>query len=309
MLAHSQACLHTLDAGMQTMNLPLRPLVFLALALAVTAAQAADDRGWSKPEQPFRIYGNTWYVGSHGLSAILITSPQGHVLIDATLPENAGMVEANIRKLGFRVRDIKAILNSHAHSDHAGAIAALAAATSAPVHASKASAEELMAGGDYAGDPQNGEAPHYPKVAKVAVVPDGGTVMVGDIVATAHYTPWHTPGATTWTWRSCDGKRCLDMVYADSLTAFTHGAYRYGDPAHPERVAGFRRSFAVVAALPCDVLITTHPDASGFLDKVAQHRAGKQPDPLFDSHACKALAQTSAAAFEAKLAKEGEAAR
>ncbi|MFK2931718.1 subclass B3 metallo-beta-lactamase [Dyella agri] len=288
----------------------MRLWVLCALTLAATGARAAsDDRGWSRPEQPFRIYGNTWYVGTHGLSAILITSPQGHVLIDATLAENAGLVEENIRKLGFRLSDIKAILNSHAHFDHAGAIAALAAASGAPVYASRSSAEEMMAGGDYAGDPQNGEAPHYPKVARVAVVKDGGTVQVGGTMVTAHYTPWHTPGATTWTWRSCEGKRCLDVVYADSLTAFTNDVYRYSDPAHPERVAGFRRSFDVVAALPCDVLITTHPDVSSFLDKVAQHRAGKQPDPLFDSHACKALAEASAAKFEAKLEQEGEAGR
>jgi len=275
-----------------------------ALACASIHAAAADDRGWTRPEQPFRIYGDTWYVGTHGLSAILITSPQGHVLIDGTMPENARLVEQNIRSLGFRIGDVKAILNSHAHFDHAGAIAALAAASGAPVYASRYGAEELMAGGDYAEDPQNGEAPHFPKVAKVSVVADGGTVKVGDIVVTAHYTPGHTPGATTWTWRSCEKDRCLDVVYADSITAFTNGVYRYSDPAHPERVSGFRKTFDIVAALPCDVLITTHPDMSDFLDRAAAHRAGKQPDPMIDRQACKALAQSSVVKFEAKLKEE-----
>lgn len=292
------------------MNQPLRFL--LAGAVALTCAQLhasdADDRGWTRPEQPFRIYGDTWYVGTHGLSAILITSPQGHVLIDGTLPENAKLVEQNIRALGFRLGDVKAILNSHAHADHAGAIAALAAASGAPVYASHYGAEELKAGGDYAEDPQNGEAPHFPKVAKVNEVPDGGTVKVGDIVVTAHYTPGHTPGATTWTWRSCDKQRCLDVVYADSITAFTNGVYRYSDPAHPERVTGFRETFDIVGALPCEVLVTTHPDMSDFLERAAAHRAGKQPDPLFDRNACKALAQSSVVKFEEKL-KEERAAR
>lgn len=286
------------------MNTPLLPLAAGALALATSPFHAAADSDWSQPEQPFRVYGNTWYVGSHGLSALLITSPNGHVLIDATLPENAAMVERNIRKLGFRVQDIKAILNSHAHADHAGAIAALVKASGAPVYASKYGAEELMAGGDYADDPQNGEAPHYPKIAKVDVIGDGGIVKVGDIAVTAHYTPGHTPGATSWTWRSCEKERCMDMVYADSISAITNATYRYSDPAHPGRVTSFRKTFDTVAALPCDVLITTHPDASDFLERVTQHRAGKQPDPLFDANACKTLAQTSAAKFEAKLKEE-----
>lgn len=291
------------------MNTTLRLLLTGATALAFTQAHAADDRGWSTPEKPFHLYGNTWYVGTHGLSAVLITSPQGHVLIDGTLPENAAQIEANIKALGFRLGDVKAILNSHAHFDHAGAIAALAKASGAKVYASPSSAEEMMAGGDYAEDPQNGEAPHYPKVARVDVVKDGGKVTVGEIEVTAHYTPWHTPGSTTWTWRSCEKERCIDVVYADSITAFTNGVYRYSDPAHPERVASFRKTFGIIAALPCDLLLSTHPDVSGFFDKVAAHRAGAKPDPLFDPNACKTFAQSSAADFEAKLKEEGKAKR
>jgi metallo-beta-lactamase class B len=291
------------------MNAPLRLLLAGAVALALLPAQAADDRGWSQPEKPFRLYGDTWYVGTHGLSAVLITSPAGHVLIDGTLPDNAGQIEANIKALGFRLSDVKAILNSHAHFDHAGAIAALAKASGAKVYASRSSAEEMKAGGDYAEDPQNGEAPHYPKVDAVEVVEDGGKVKVGSIEVTAHYTPWHTPGSTTWTWRSCEKERCIDVVYADSITAFTNGVYRYGDPAHPERVAAFRKTFGIVAALPCDLLITAHPDVSGFFDKVAAHRAGAKPDPLFDPTACRTFAKTSAANFEEKLKKEADEAK
>lgn len=291
------------------MNATLRLLLASAAALAFAQAHAADDAGWAQPEKPFRLYGNTWYVGTHGLSAILITSPRGHVLIDGTLPGNAAQIEANIKALGFRLSDVKAILNSHAHFDHAGAIAALAKASGARVYASQSGAEEMMAGGDYAEDPQNGEAPHYPKVAAVEVVKDSGKVRVGNIEVTAHYTPWHTPGSTTWTWRSCEQERCIDVVYADSITAFTNGVYRYGDPAHPERVTAFRKTFGIIAALPCDLLLTTHPDASGFFDKVAAHRAGATPDPLFDPTACKTFARTSAANFEAKLKEEGEAKR
>jgi len=138
---------------------------------AVPLAHATDNPRWSQPQQPFRIYGNTWYVGSRGLSAILVTSPQGHVLIDGTLPGNAGMIEANIRALGFKLRDIRVILNTHAHVDHAGAIAKLAKDSGAQVRASTASARQLEKGGVAADDPQYSAAARYPLVPDVQVVP------------------------------------------------------------------------------------------------------------------------------------------
>ncbi|PWK89826.1 MBL fold metallo-hydrolase [Fulvimonas soli] len=305
-------------------------LAILLLAVASSAAMAAGPHAnpaWTAPQRPFRIYGNTWYVGTRGLGAILVTSPQGHVLIDGTLPENAPLVEANIRALGFRLHDVRAILNSHAHVDHAGAIAALARDTAAgatsvgaasgrdshepgaTVYASTAGARALRAGGDDPDDPQYGEIPHYPPVPAARAVADGGTVRVGELVLTEHDTPGHTPGAATWTWRSCEDGRCLSMVYADSLSAFAGDRYRYGDPAHPQRVAAFRRSLATLAALPCDVLMTPHPEASDLLARAAAHARGARPDPLVDGSACRRYAAKMQAMLDARLAKERAADR
>src|SRR5690242_14724323 len=184
---------------------------------------------WNAPQRPFRIYGNTYYVGTHGLSAILLTSKDGDVLIDADLPESAPIIIANIRALGFRVEDIKLILNSHAHFDHAGGIAALQRAFGARVAASPWSARVLERGASIPGDPQYGVLSSYSPVPHVQVIADGETLYVGPLALTAHFTPGHTPGGTTWTWRSCDGNRCLDLMYADSQTpvsadgfSFTH---------------------------------------------------------------------------------------
>lgn len=285
----------------------LRHALLGAFALvAAASAHAADHPDWTQPEKPFRIYGNTYYVGTHGLSAILIGSSKGLVLIDGTLPQNAAQVEGNIKALGFKLEDVKLILNSHAHFDHAGAIAAISRDSGARVAASDAGAKEMMAGGHYPDDPQFGEAPEYPPIPHVDVVADNGVVHVGDVAITAHYTPGHTPGSTSWTWESCEGSRCLHMVYADSLGAFTADGsdYRYSDPAHPERVANYRRSIAMVAALPCDILMSPHPSQSDFLERMAGHNAGTQPDPLIDTGACRRYAAEGTRMLDAKLAKE-----
>lgn len=276
-------------------------LGFLLAGLLVGGSSIASD--WTAPQSPFRVHGGTYYVGSRGLTALLITSDAGHVLIDVPLEENVAMIEANIRALGFRVEDVKMILNSHPHHDHAGGMASMAQRSGADVHASTASALALRAGGDDAEDPQHGSAAKFAAVAKVKRFEDGAMLRLGDIELTAHLTPGHTPGSTTWTWSSCEKGRCVSMVYADSLTAMVAGKYRYSDPAHPERVVDFRAGLKSVAALDCDVLITPHPDASGFLDRVARRDSGDL-QALVDRDACRVYARSAAKRLDAQLAKE-----
>jgi len=283
------------------------------LALVVTAADAGAPSAalratWRQPQAPERVYGNTWYVGSRGLSAILITSPQGHVLIDGTLAENAPMIEANIRRLGFRVRDIKLILNTHAHADHAGAIAALAHASGAEVVARGAQARALRAGGEDSDDPQHGDAPLFPAVNGVRVIGDNDTVRVGLLAIQAHATPGHTPGSTSWSWTSCEGKHCRAMVYADSLTLIAAGGYRYTDPAHPGRLGDFRRALAMLSALPCDILMTPHPEASDLLERLSRRDAGDQR-ALRDPGACKEYARLGEQSMQQRIREERVLAR
>lgn len=286
------------------MKLLSRAALGACIGLSMMASAHAGPPEWTQPQKPFRIYGNTYYVGTRGLTSVLVQSSDGLVLIDGTLPQNAAQVEANIKALGFKLSDVKFILNTHAHSDHAGAIAALARDTGARVMASEVGAKELMLGGKYPDDPQFGDAPDYPPVAHVDTVADDGVVRVGNVEITAHYTPGHTPGSTTWTWQSCEGDRCLHMVYADSVSALTAGTFRYSDPAHPERVQNYRRGLAVMAALPCDILVTPHPDQIDFLEHVAQRDAGAKPDPLIKPDACRAYAAAGGRSLDARLAKE-----
>jgi len=290
----------------------LRHAIGMLALLIVTASHAethgtpslSEKLGWEKPQAPFRIYGNTWYVGSKGLSAILITSKDGHILIDGTLPANAPMIEAHIRALGFRVQDIKLILNSHAHGDHAGAIAALARDSGAQVAASSKGAAALMRGGDDPTDPQYGDLLPYPKVAKVRAVVDRETVHVGSLAVQAHYTPGHTPGSTSWSWTSCADETCHSMVYADSLTLISAGNYRYTDPAHPERLQAYRQSLKTIESLPCDILMAPHPESVDLLQRAGQAKADGGPATLVDPQACKTYAAKARARMETLIQQE-----
>ncbi|HKZ11985.1 MAG TPA: subclass B3 metallo-beta-lactamase [Rhodanobacteraceae bacterium] len=272
---------------------------------ASTSSAPSFDKtriAWNAPQKPFRIYGNTWYVGPHGLSAILVDTGKGLALFDGDLPESAPQIEAHLRELGFHVHDIKWIFNSHAHADHAGGIAALQRASGAQVLASAEGARELEAGGAYPPDPQYGFGLTYTPVKRVRVVRDGETLHLGDVVVTAHYTPGHTPGSTSWTWTSCEAGRCLHIAYVDSLTALAAPGYRFND--HPPYVAAFRRSIASVSALPCDILLTPHPGASDFWERVARRKSPDDVAPLVDDGACRAYAVAAGKGLDAQLVRE-----
>ena len=260
---------------------------------------------WNAPVKPFNIHGNSWYVGTAGLSAVLVTSPQGHILLDGALPQSAPLIIASIKALGFRIEDVKYILNSHAHWDHAGGIAALQRASGATVVASASGALGLQSGTNGKDDPQYQADPvvHVAKVAKVKVVGEGDTVKVGPLVLTAHMTPGHTPGGTTWAWTSCEGARCLNVVYADSLNPYASGDFTYtGKGKTPDISASFETSIAKVSALPCDIIIPVHPGTTDVLGKAAK-RSGTD-NPLIDANACRAYAAEAGGLLAKRLAKE-----
>ena len=285
----------------------LRLLVIAALSVGLMSLVAAegistDRAAWNAPQAPFRIYGNTWYVGPHGLSSILVDTGQGLALFDGDLPETAPQIEAHIRALGFHVRDVKWILNSHAHIDHAGGIAALQRASGAQVLASAAGAHEMELGGADPKDPLYGSVPGYTPVKRVRVVGDDELLHLGNVALTAHYTPGHTPGSTAWTWTSCESTRCLHVVYADSLSAVSAPEFRFS--AHPRYLAAFRRSIATVAALPCDILLTPHPGASDFWKRVERRRSRGRVALSSDPDACRRYAAAAMQALNARLAQE-----
>lgn len=276
-------------------------LAAAGLVACVVPAAAGD---WNAPQEPFALSSDSYYVGTRGLSAVLITSKQGHILIDGAIPEAAGQIAANVRKLGFKVEDIRIILNSHEHVDHAGGIAELQRLSGAEVKASPAAAAVLRTGKASRGDPQYASLTDMAPVNNVGIVRDGETIEVGPLAVTMHATPGHTQGGSTWTWTSNDGGKRIDMVYADSLNAIGSGGFRYsGDPAYLNARSDIERSIAKVAALPCDVLVSAHPEASNLWQRHAR-RARLGNAAFIDKAACRAYADTGRARLARTLAAE-----
>lgn len=275
-------------------------------SVAVPPSKCASCVEWNRDQKPFRVYGNTYYVGTSELSAILIASDQGLVVIDGDIPESAPLIARHIRALGFDPKTIKLILNSHAHFDHAGGIAWLQHLSGARVALSPWSAQALGTGRDPKDDPQHDIVmPSIPSVANVETIKDGQVLHVGsngdNLALTAHFTPGHTPGGTSWSWTSCEGTRCLHMVYADSLTPVSEDGYRFID--HPQLLDGFDKSFATLNALPCDILLSPHPGMASTLDKLKARNAGKT-DAFIDPASCRKYVADAREGLQKRLAKE-----
>jgi metallo-beta-lactamase class B len=280
-------------------------LLAVGLAHAASPPTCKDCAQWNLSQQPFRVYGNTYYVGVHGLSSILITSDHGHILIDGDLEESAPKIATSIRALGFKVEDIKLILNSHIHYDHAGGIAELKRMSGAAVAASAASAQVLESGQSGADDPQYGQLPPIAKVSPVKIVKDGETVRVGPLALKAHLTGGHTPGGTTWTWKSCENGRCLQMVYADSLTAVSAADFHFThNTTYPNVLEDFGKSFATLSKIRCDVLLTPHPDVSDLWSRFEKNEHGGGVEAFIDPTACRRYVTRARAQLDTRVASE-----
>jgi metallo-beta-lactamase class B len=275
-----------------------------ALAGSAQPKRSVWSDAWSQAQEPVRIFGNTYYVGTRGLSSVLITSEAGHVLIDGTLPETVSQLLANIRAIGFDPADIKFILNSHAHFDHAGGIAELQKFTGATVVSSASGAAALRGGRGGTDDPQYDLGDTFPAAANLQILADRDTLQLGSITLQIHYTPGHTPGGTSWTWQSCEASRCVQLVYADSLNAVSSESFRYsGDARYPNAGSDLQQSINRIRDLRCDVLISAHPEASQLWEKVERRKSGER-EALIAPGACRAYAEGARQRFDARLEKE-----
>lgn len=278
----------------------MKVIASLILAAFATVANA-QERDWSAPQQPFTIYGNTHYVGTAGISAILVTSPQGHILVDGTTAKGSEVVAANIRTLGYKLEDVKYILSSHSHEDHAGGVSALQKLTGATVLAGSANVETMRSGVSPKIDPQFGSLSNFPGSAKVRAVVDREVIKLGPLAVTAHSTPGHTAGGTTWSWKSCEAGKCKDMVFVDSVTAVSADSYRFTE--HPEVVAQLRGSFATVDGLSCDIAIAAHPEVNDMWGR--QQRSIKEGSAAYvDTNGCKTIVEAGRKRLETRLASE-----
>lgn len=265
---------------------------------AIACDRCAD---WNTPRAPFRIHGNTWYVGTDGLSSILVDAQDGLVLVDGGLPQSAPLIVDNVRALGFEPRDIRAILVSHAHFDHAGGVNALQRLTGADVFSSEAAVATLVTGRLQEGDPQfvaGTDEGSFPPVADVAAVGDGESINIGELELRAVYTPGHTAGSVTWTWQSCALNVCYDIVYADSLTAVSAPGYSFAASGTAQQMV---ESAGIIADLECDILLSPHPFFFGMHDKLERIDDG---NPFIGEFGCVFYAETALDWLEQRLAAE-----
>jgi metallo-beta-lactamase class B len=289
-------------------------IIAMSFIATLTPALAADDpllrpiepayaaRRFLTPARPARIFGNTSLVGFGGLNVAVIRTSAGLILIDGALPQGVRDVEAHLRALGMDIRDVKYILSTEPHYDHASGIAALERDSGATVLAGAAAAKTLRAGGRDPTDPQGPMLTPFPAPRHIRAVADGEVIRLGDTAVTAIALPGHTPGSMGWRWSTCEGQRCARVVFSASINAVSTDDFRFA--RHPALVANFRASIAKLRAQPCDLVLTSHPDNSDGDRKLTTFLHAPNPNPWLERDGCKKAADGFEKRLNERLAQE-----
>ena len=291
-------------------RLVVRFLTLTSIILFFTSAwgqPATIPPEWVRPMEPFRIVGNLYYVGTADLTSYLFVTPEGNILLDTGLQENVPQVQANIAKLGFNIKKIKILLNSHAHYDHAGGLNAVKQLTGAKLYASPADAQLMARGGKQ--DFAYADRVPYPPVKVDHILHDGEQVELGGTKLTAHFTPGHTKGCTTWTAEIRDQGKLYHLVFVCS-TSFP--SYKLvNNAAYPNIVSDYEHTFSVLQSLPCDIFLASHGSVFGLEQKAAEFRNSStrnsrdlKTNPFVDPAGYKDYVARSKAAFEEELHKQ-----
>jgi metallo-beta-lactamase class B len=278
-------------------------LVMPASARMAAAAAAGDPfaktrADWNKPHRPFHVIGNIYYVGTAGVSAFLIRTPAGDILTDGGLPESAPLIEKNIRTLGVKLSDVRILLNSHAHFDHAGGLAELKRATGARLYASAADKPFLESGritfGPSTADP-------FPPVKVDQVVKDGDTVSLGGVTLTAHLTPGHTPGCTSWTMPVTEAGHTYQVMFFCSISVA--GNPLTGTPAYPNIAQDYRATFEKLRDVHVDVFLAPHGAQFGMDAKLERMKTGAA-NPFVDPEEFQHYLAAARKDYDAELARQ-----
>jgi metallo-beta-lactamase class B len=277
----------------------------LAFALSLSAPAFAQAN-WNKPTEPFHVIANIYYVGTEGLGAYLFTGEEGHVLLDGATPEGAAVIKANIAKLGFKLSDVKILLNSHAHFDHSGGLADLKAVTGAKLHAMEGDVSALE-GGFYLGS-ESSKAMGAPPVKVDHVLKDGDVIAMPGIYLIAHHTPSHSRGCTSWGTNVAVEDQTYEVLVFCSATV---AANRITPPLQYEGIVeDYRATFAKTKLMQIDVPLAPHPEFFGLLEKAEKAKTDPaHNNPFIDPPAFLPFIERLEEAFETTLKQRTEAAK
>jgi len=282
-------------------------LGLLALPLTGAGCSASQAgvprhmRPWNRDAAPFTVIDNIHFVGGSDIAIFLITTPAGHILLDSGFEASVPRLRDNISKLGFRFEDIKILLDSHAHIDHVQAHAAVRRMTSAQVVVMRPDAPVVAGGGR--GEPVFDGVYSWTPCPVDRIIDDGATVTLGGVTLTAHLTPGHTRGATTWTMVVHDHGRALNVVFFPSANV-NDGVRLIGNQRYPEIVADFQHSYTVWKALPCDVFLGAHSHFFHLHDKAEQQQAHPPQNPFIDPEGYRATIAEAEKRFRRQLQHE-----
>lgn len=296
-MRNSSVVRHCINSILSLLALLLLP------SLAIPQKDEDTRRTWNQPVRPFRIIGNIYYVGATEVSSFLIVTPAGHILLDSGFAETVPQIKDNIAQLGFKLEDVKILINSHAHFDHAGGLADLKELTGAKLAASEADAAALAVGDK--DDFQWGDTFAFKPVKADRILRDRDTIELGGVTMTAHLTPGHTKGCTTWTMKVEDHGKQLDVLFTGSTTI---PGYKLVDNAkYPNIVADYAHTFALLKTLKCDVFLGPHGSFFEMIDKRARLEKGEQPNPFIDPRNYREVIARTEKAYHDQLKKEQQA--
>jgi metallo-beta-lactamase class B len=276
-------------------------LFVLAFSISQTVAQASEtDRSWNQPVEPFKIAGNVYYVGANEITSYLITTPKGHILLDGGFKETVPQITANIAKLGFKLEDVKFLLNSQAHYDHAAGLADLKTATGAKMLASVEDAKLLARGGK--DDPNFGDQYLFDPVLADQTFSDGWQLKLGGATMTANITAGHTKGCTTWTTTVKDGGKNLNVIFVCSTTA--PGYKLVGNQKYPNIDSDFENTFKRMRTMKVDIFLSAHASQFGMEEKLQLLRSGAKVNPFVDPQGYLSFLDGTEKAFRDRLASQ-----
>ncbi len=280
----------------------MKKFILLALILcfsaAVFAQKSESERAMNQPVEPFKIIGNIYYVGASDVTSYLLTTPQGHILIDGGFEETVPQIKANVAKLGFKFADIKILLINHAHYDHCGGLAEIKKLTNARLFASPPDAAVLKDGGisDFR---FGGEGPLFPPVKVDRLLKDGQEIKLGGAALKTFFTFGHTKGATSWTTDVSENGKTYKVVFASSVTTLDYELVK--NPKYPTIAEDFTRTFQTLGAIKADVFLASHGQFFDLLGKTEKLRGGAQTNPFIDPQGYQNFVLEMRNAFEARL--------